>query len=110
MHAKKIRLSDEELEQLEDLAGAGYSLEQIAMYLDVPKSDFIAEYFDLDSLIHYHYQRGVLKVDAEAGMKLAENAKSGNITAHQQLEKIRWAQYVAREKKRIIYSQETPGL
>ena len=108
MHAIKIRLAQEELEQLEDLAGSGYSLEQIAMYLDVSKSDFIAEYFDLDSLVHYHYQRGLLKVDAEAGMKLGENAKSGNITAHQQLEKIRRGQFIAREKKRIIYGQETP--
>ena len=108
MHAIKIRLAQEELEQLETLAGAGYSLEQIAMFLDVSKSDFIAEYFDLESLVHYHYQRGILMVDAEAGMKLAENAKSGNITAHQQLVNIRRAQYVAREKKRIIYGQETP--
>ena len=108
MHAIKIRLAQEELEQLENLAGAGYSLEQIAMYLDVPKAAFIAEYFDLESLVHYHYQRGILMVDAEAGMKLAENAKSGNITAHQQLVNIRRAQFVAREKKRIIYGQETP--
>lgn len=108
MHAIKIRLAQEELEQLENLAGSGYSLEQIAMYLEVPKADFIAEYFDLDSLVHYHYQRGLLIVDAEAGMKLAENARSGNITAHQQLEKIRWNQFVQREKKRILYGQETP--
>ena len=78
------------------------------MYLEVPKADFIAEYFDLDSLVHYHYQRGILVVDAEAGMKLAENARSGNITAHQQLLNIRRAQFVDREKKRIIYGQETP--
>ena len=108
MHAIKIRLAQEELEQLENLAGSGYSLEQIAMYLEVPKADFIAEYFDLDSLVHYHYQRGILVVDAEAGMKLAENARSGNITAHQQLLNIRRAQFVDREKKRIIYGQETP--
>ena len=108
MHAIKIRLAQEELEQLENLAGSGYSLEQIAMYLQVPKADFIAEYFDLDSLVHYHYQRGILLVDAEAGMKLAENARSGNITAHQQLLNIRRAQFVDREKKRIIYGQETP--
>lgn len=108
MHAIKVKLAQEELEQLEDLAGSGYSLEQIAMYLSVPKSDFIAEYFDLDSLVNYHYQRGLLKVDAEAGMKLAENARSGNITAYQQLVNIRRAQFVDREKKRIIYGQETP--
>ncbi|MFC4688668.1 hypothetical protein ACFO4P_17130 [Epilithonimonas pallida] len=108
MHAIKIRLSQEELEQLENLAGAGYSLEQIAMYLDVPKNDFIAEFYDLDSFVNYHYKRGLLMVDAAAGLALAANAAGGNITAHQQLEKIRMAQFVEREKKRIIYGQETP--
>lgn len=106
--AVRCRLSDEELEQLEDLAGAGYSAEQIAMYLDVQKKDFLQDFYDLESLIHYHYQRGMLKVDAAAGMKLAQNAADGNITAHQQLEKIRERQFIEREKKRIIYGEETP--
>jgi endoglucanase Acf2 len=107
MKAVKIRLAQEELEQLENLAGAGYSLEQIAMYLDIPKSDFITEFFNPESFINYHYERGLLLTDAAAGIALAENAKGGNITAHQQLEKIRWSQFVQQEKMRIIYGKET---
>ena len=106
--AVRVRLSDEELEQVEQLAGIGYSAEQIAMYLDVPKKDFMQDFYDLESLIYYHYQRGLLMTDASAGMILAANAIAGNITAHQQLEKIRRRQLVDREKKRIIYGQETP--
>lgn len=108
MRAIKIRLSQEELEKLEQLAAAGFSLEKIAMCLDVPKNDFIAEFFDLDSLVHYHYKRGITENEAEAAIALAISAAGGNITAHQQLEKIRMAQFVEREKKRIIYGQETP--
>lgn len=105
--AVRVRLSDEELEQVEQLAGVGYSAEQIAMYLDVPKKDFLLDFYDLTSLIYYHYQRGLLLTDANAGMALAKNAEAGNITAHQQLEKIRRKQLVERERKRIIYGQET---
>lgn len=105
--AVRVRLSDEELEQVENLAGIGYSAEQIAMYLDVPKKDFLLDFYDLESLIHYRYNRGLLVTDAIAGMALAASASTGNITAHQQLEKIRRKQLVEREKKRIIYGQET---
>ena len=110
MHAKKLRLDQESLEKLEDLASAGYSPEKCAMYLDVPKADFMAEYFDLDSFVHYHYRRGMLINEAEGAMKLAEKAKEGNITAMQQLDKIRRQQFVENEKRRILYGEETPGL
>lgn len=110
MTAKKLRLSQEELEQLEDLASAGYSLEKCAMFLDVPKADFMAEYFDLGSFIHYHYQRGILKTEAEGAINLTKKESEGNITAIQQLEKIRRRQFVENEKRRILYGEETPRL
>lgn len=105
-----LRLAQEELEQIETLAGAGYSPAQIAMYLDVPKKDFMKDWNNKDSFIRYHYDRGVLVVDANAGMKLAENAMAGNITAHQQLEKIRKGQRLEALKKHYLYGEETDGL
>jgi hypothetical protein len=33
----ELKFSEEELQEIETLAGAGYSPEKIAMYLDVPK-------------------------------------------------------------------------
>lgn len=110
MHAKKLRLDQESLEKLEDLASAGYSLEKCAMYLDVPKADFMQEYFDLDSFVYYHYQRGILKTEAEGAIQLTKKEAEGNLTAIQQLDKIRRRQFVENEKKRILYGEETPRL
>ncbi|MBT0549174.1 hypothetical protein [Riemerella anatipestifer] len=101
-----ILLSDEEYTQIENLAGAGYGPNKIAMYLDVPYKDFMKEWNKPNSKVRYHYERGILMVDANAGMKLAENAMSGNITAHQQLEKVRRGQLLAELKKKYIYGEE----
>lgn len=101
-----LRLADEQLEQIEQLAGAGYAPWQIAMYLDLPKKEFMKDWNNKDSFIRYHYDRGILLVDAQAGMKLAENAMAGNITAHQQLEKVRRGQKLDVLKKRILYGEE----
>lgn len=99
-----LRLADEQLEQIEQLAGAGYAPWQIAMYLDLPKKEFMKDWNNKDSFIRYHYDRGILLVDAQAGMKLAENAMAGNITAHQQLEKVRkGAKIRCIEKKDFIW-------
>lgn len=106
MKAIAVRLAQDELEQLESLAGAGYGPEKIAVYLDVPVKDFIKEWRNPETFVHYHYNRGILLTDAETGMKLSENAKGGNITAAQQLAKIRWEQYVADCKNQIYYNAE----
>lgn len=106
MVAISVRLAQEELEQIEDLAGAGYGPEKIAMYLDVPLKDFMKEWRNPDTFVRYHYNRGILLTDAETGTKLSENAKSGNITAAQQLAKMRWEQYVEDCKKQIYYNAE----
>lgn len=101
-----IRLAQEQLEEIENLSGAGYDIDKIAMYLDVPKKELRKEFNDPDSFVRYHYDRGILIVDAEAGIKLAENTKSGNITAHQQLVKIRASQRLEELRKRIMYGEE----
>ncbi len=106
MLAISVRLSQEELEQIETLAGAGYGPEKIAVYLDVPVKDFLKEWRNPETLVHFHYNRGVLITDAEIGMKLTENAKGGNITAAQQLAKMRWEQYLNDCKNQIYFSGE----
>lgn len=99
-------LTDEQLETIEKLSGAGYGPLQVAMYLDLPKKLFMKAWHDAESAIRYHYDRGILLVDAQAGIKLSENAMGGNITAHQQLEKVRRGQRLVALKKRIIYGEE----
>ena len=56
--------------------------------------------------MRYHYDRGLLLDSAAITMKLAENAKGGNITAIQQLDKIQRAQRVENLKKQIYFSND----
>ena len=110
MHAKKIRLSQEQLEQLEDLASAGYSIDKCALYLEVSAKELQAEYNDPESFVYYHYRRGLFVTEAEGAMNLAKKEAEGNLTAIQQMDKIRRRQFVESEKKRILYGEDIPGL
>ena len=110
MSYNPLKLSEEEFDQIEQLAGVGYGPEKIAMYLGVKKSDFMKEWKTPDSMVDHHYRRGVLITEAEAGMKLGENARAGNITAFQQLQNLKAAQEMEDLKKRILYGEETDGL
>ena len=106
MKAIALRLADEQLEEIEDLAGAGYGPEKIAMYLDVPRKDFMKDWNTPDTFIRYHYDRGILSTDASIGIALANNARTGNITAAQQLAKIRYEQYLQDCKTQIYFSHD----
>lgn len=106
----ELKFSEEELQDIETLAGAGYSPEKIAMYLDVPKNKFLKEWKHPDTIVRYHYDRGLLQDSAMIAIKLAENAKGGNITAIQQLDKIQRAQRVENLKKQIYFYNELDEL
>ena len=106
----ELKFSEEELAQIEALSGAGYSPEKIAMYLDIDKKKFLKEWKNENTIVRYHYDRGLLLDSAAIAMKLAENAKGGNITAIQQLEKIQRAQRVENLKKQIYFSNELDEL
>ena len=56
----ELKFSEEELSQIEALSGAGYSPEKIAMYLDVDKKKFLKEWKNKDTIVRYHYDRGLL--------------------------------------------------
>ena len=82
-----MKLSTEQLEEVEKLSGAGYTLKQIAMYLDVPLSVIEVEFHDSESIFRYHYDRGILMVTANNDKTLVDSAKGGSVTAVQMLEK-----------------------
>lgn len=107
MKAIALRLAQEQLEEIETLAGLGYGPEKIAMYLDVKKSDFMKDWRNEETFIRYHYDRGVLVAEVLPALKLTENANGGNITAHQQLEKVKRRQFVEDCKKKYLYGEET---
>lgn len=80
---REIRLTDEELTAIEDLSGCNYSPAEIALYLNQPKKEFIAEWNKKESVVRLAYDRGKLVAKFEVNLKQKENSRSGNITAAQ---------------------------
>ena len=103
---EKVRLSQEQYEQIEDLSGCNYSPEKIAVYLDVPKKDFMAAWYDQESLVRYHYDRGQLVTDFDINLKALETAKAGNLTSMQIYQKNKDAVHVENLKKQILFAGE----
>lgn len=102
---KLFPLTDEQREQIENLAAIGYTPEETGiivldgfMNVDGMKSlkestfmleDFIKAATDPESNIYYHIRRGQLLAAANEQIKLYEKAGKGDVTASQQLAKIR---------------------
>lgn len=82
-------LDDERITELESLAALGYSPEEMAVYFDVDKFFFVQAALDVESKVHYHIKRGQLMSVAKEQMSLLGDAEKGNVTASQQLGKIR---------------------
>ena len=78
---------------IERLAGLGYSIHRVAMYLDIPAPVLLAEYADEDSPFRYHYDRGVVLMEAKIGLSLMESAEKGNIMAIEQAARLRAEQH-----------------
>lgn len=101
-----LKFSQEEYEEIEDLASIGYNDAKIALYFDVSYKDFKKEFNDPNSLVKRHYNIGLTKSDASIGLALVANAAAGNITAIQQLEKLRKKTKVELIKQQIYFNNE----
>lgn len=101
-----LKLSQEEYEEIEDLASIGYSDAKIALYFDIPYKDFKRDFLNPNSLIRHHYNVGLTKADAQVGMALLANAKTANITAIQQLEKLKKKTKAELIKQQIYFQNE----
>lgn len=93
------------LETIERLAATNYSFKEMAIYVDMDRKEFVKEATTPDSDIWLAINRGKLKTQFEIDDKLAQNAKSGNITAAQVFEKNRKAKEVENLKARIFYGE-----
>jgi predicted DNA-binding protein YlxM (UPF0122 family) len=82
-----MNLNQDQLVEIERLSGLNYSLDEIAMYLDVDRIAFFEEFNLPDSQVAYTVQRGKLLSKAQVEQELLKSAKNGNITAIQILEK-----------------------
>jgi len=98
-----MTFTDEQLESIEKLAGLNYSVGQIAMYLDVDHLKMQKQFSDPDSTFRYHFDRGRLINRADIDQKVLDSAKGGNITAIQQVEKIRISRFFEIMRDELIY-------
>lgn len=78
-----LKLSDEELDQVEHLAATNYAPEKIALFLDVQKTDFLKEWYNHESEVRLRYNKGQLLAEFNINDKQRVLAESGNITAAQ---------------------------
>jgi len=98
----ELKLSQEEYETIENLAACNYSPTQIAIYLSADKEELIRQCNKPDSLVKHHFDKGVLTAQFEVDNKILETAKSGNITAAQELKKLQDKRQFENHKMRIL--------
>ena len=101
-----LRLSDEQITAVEDLAAVNYSPEKIALYLDVSKEAFLSYYYDPLSDIRQAYDKGQLQAEFMINQKQLELAKSGNITAAQIFLKESERVRVDNIRKQVLFGNE----
>ena len=78
-----LKLTEEEFETIEQLAGANYTPDKIALYISQEKKSFLKELYNPDSEVRICYNRGLLRTEFNVINKQRELAESGNITAAQ---------------------------
>jgi ABC-type uncharacterized transport system ATPase subunit len=93
----------EQIEEIESLAGINYTIKQMAMYFNIPVNELQREFENKESSFRFHYDRGQLMAQAQVDMKVLESAKGGNMTAQQQIEKIRAARQFENIRDQLLY-------
>ena len=80
---EKLRFTDEEITNIEDLASCNYTPERIAVFLDMDKKSFMKLWYNKNSIVRMAYDRGKLNAEFKVINKQKELAQEGNITAAQ---------------------------
>ncbi len=101
-----MKFTQEQIEQIEDLAGVGYSSEHIAVFLEVDVPAFVLLAKEQNSQIYRAIKRGMLQAEYLVNKSTLDSAKSGNATQTQRLDKIQYALKVEEAKRRIFYEPE----
>ena len=101
-----LKLSDEEFETIQKLASLNYTKSQMAMYLDIPLDEFVYAVNLPNSKIQFYITKGKLESDYLVNEKLQQNAESGNITAVQELNKMKTAINIENIKRRLLYGED----
>ncbi len=101
-----LKLTDEEFETIQQLSGLNYTKSQIAMYMDIPLNEFVRAINLPNSKIEFYMTKGKLESDFLINQKLQANAESGNITAVQELNKMKTAISIEQIKSRLLYGED----
>lgn len=101
-----LSLTDDQYDELERLSALGYSIEDIAMYFNIPKDDFIRSTADPDGPINYHIRRGVLMSNALEQLGVLSKAESGDVKSISMLSKIRYRRQFEVAKREFLYNME----
>lgn len=80
-------LNEAELTMVSELAAVGFSADKIAAVLERQKRLFLRDFRTDGTPISDAYKRGLFLAQSETDKATLENAKKGNLTAKQQMEK-----------------------
>lgn len=101
-----MEFTQEQIEEIEMLAGINYTVRQIALYFKIPAGDLHKEFNNKESEFRKFYDRGKLISQAQIDMQTLQSAKGGNMTAMQQIEKVRNARHFETMRDQLIYGNE----
>ena len=99
----QVPLSEEEKQEVELFAGIGYTIQKIAILLEEDYQKLMIDYKNPHSHIYQAYQKGLLNSKAVVDAANLENAKKGNITAAQRMDKI-WEEQKLENLKNEIFN------
>ena len=99
----QVPLSEEEKQEVELFAGIGYTIQKIAILLEEDYQKLMIDYKNPHSHFYQAYQKGQLKAKADVDSANLENAKKGNITAAQRMDKI-WEEQKLENLKNEIFN------
>lgn len=100
-----LNLDQEQLDAIAVYSSLHYDLDQVAMLLDIDSEQFKKAYNKSGSAVKYYWDKGKLESQFNIQEKLMENAKAGNITAAQEVNKAIDKSEFQQHKKRIFFHE-----
>ena len=98
-------LNESELEMVSELAAVGFSADKISAVLQRQKRLFLRDFRTDGTPISDAYKRGLFLAQSDTDKVTLENAKKGNLTAKQQMEK-KWEEQRIENIKNEIFNTE----
>lgn len=103
LRSGNLALTEEQLENISNLAGCNYGPDDIALFLGIPAAMFRQVWKDEESEVRYRYNFGRAQVQAEIHMTQTSLARTGNITALQIHDKFSQRLQFENAKKKHLY-------